>query len=41
MRNMTIRKNIRYDRADGIDMAFRPFDERKGRCISLDAIFPF
>lgn len=40
--NIMIRKNIRYDRADGIDMAFRPFDGRKDQFIfSLDATIPF
>lgn len=42
MRNISIRKNIRYDRADGIDMAFRPFDGRKDQFLfSLDATIPF
>lgn len=42
MRNIIIRKNIRYDRADGIDMAFRPFDGRKDQFLfSLDATIPF
>lgn len=42
IRNISIRKNIRYDRADGIDMAFRPFDGRKDQFLfSLDATIPF
>lgn len=42
IRNINIRKNIRYDRADGIDMAFRPFDGRKDQFLfSLDATIPF
>ncbi len=42
MRNISIRKNIRYDRADGIDMAFRPFGGRKDQFLfSLDATIPF
>lgn len=42
MRNISIRKNIRYDRADGINMAFRPFDGRKDQFLfSLDATIPF
>jgi hypothetical protein len=42
IRNINIRKNIRYDRADGIDMAFRPFDGKKDQFLfSLDATIPF
>lgn len=42
VRNLLIRKNIRYDRADGIDMAFRPFDGKKDQFLfSLDAVIPF
>lgn len=42
MQNINIRKNIRYDRADGIGMAFRPFDGRKDQFLfSLDATIPF
>lgn len=38
IRSINIRKNIRYDRADGIDMAFRPFDGKKDQFLfSLDA----
>ncbi len=36
--NINIRKNIRYDRANGIDMEFCPFGGRKGYVLfSLDA----
>jgi hypothetical protein len=39
---LKIRPNIRYDRADGINMAFRPFDGRKDQFLfSLDATIPF
>ncbi|WP_293008009.1 hypothetical protein, partial [Nitrosomonas sp.] len=39
---ISIPQNIRYDRADGIDMAFRPFDGRKDQFLfSLDATIPF
>ncbi len=42
VRNLNIRKNIRYDRADGIDMAFHPFDGKKDQLLfSLDAMIPF
>lgn len=42
MQKLNIRPNIRYDRADGIDMAFRPFDGRKDQFLfSLDATIPF
>lgn len=42
IRNLNIRKNIRYDRADGIGMAFRPFDGKKDQFLfSLDATIPF
>ncbi|MBX3616313.1 porin [Nitrosomonas sp.] len=42
IRNIIVRKNIRYDRADGIDMAFRPFDGKKDQFLfSLDAVIPF
>lgn len=42
IRNIRIRKNIRYDRAVGIDMAFRPFDGKKDQVLfSLDATIPF
>lgn len=42
IRNIIVRKNIRYDRADGIDMAFRPFDGKKDQFLfSLDATIPF
>lgn len=38
IRNINIRKNIRYDRADGTGMAFRPFDGKKDQFLfSLDA----
>jgi hypothetical protein len=39
---VNIRPNIRYDRADGIETAFRPFDGRKDQFLfSLDATIPF
>ncbi|SCY00719.1 porin [Nitrosospira sp. Nsp13] len=39
---LNIRPNIRYDRADGIEVAFRPFDGRKDQFLfSLDATIPF
>jgi hypothetical protein len=42
LQKVNIRPNIRYDRADGIDMAFRPFDGRKDQFLfSLDATIPF
>ena len=42
MRNLNIRKNIRYDRVDSIDMAFHPFDGKKDQWLfSLDAMIPF
>lgn len=42
LENLIIRKNIRYDRADGIGMAFRPFDGKKDQFLfSLDATFSF
>jgi hypothetical protein len=42
MQKVNIRPNIRYDRAEGIDMAFRPFDGRKDQFLfSLDATIPF
>ena len=42
VQKVNIRPNIRYDRADGIDMAFRPFDGRKDQFLfSLDATIPF
>jgi hypothetical protein len=42
IRNIIVRKNIRYDRADGTDMAFRPFDGKKDQFLfSLDATIPF
>jgi hypothetical protein len=42
IQKLNIRPNIRYDRADGIDMAFRPFDGRKDQFLfSLDATLPF
>ncbi|MEP6606320.1 MAG: porin [Nitrosospira sp.] len=42
MQKVNIRPNIRYDRADGIDIAFRPFDGRKDQFLfSLDATIPF
>ncbi|MBK7492936.1 MAG: porin [Nitrosomonas sp.] len=42
MRNLNIRKNIRYDRTDSIDMAFHPFDGKKDQWLfSLDAMIPF
>ncbi|WP_430228794.1 porin [Nitrosomonas communis] len=42
IRNIMLRTNIRYDRADGIDMAFRPFDGKKDQFLfSLDVTMPF
>ena len=42
VQKVNIRPNIRYDRADGIEMAFRPFDGRKDQFLfSLDATLPF
>lgn len=42
MEKLNIRPNIRYDRADGIEVAFRPFDGRKDQFLfSLDATIPF
>jgi hypothetical protein len=42
VQKLNIRPNIRYDRADGIDGAYRPFDNRKDQFLfSLDAIIPF
>lgn len=42
VRNLNIRKNIRYDRADGINTAFHPFDGKKDQFLfSLDAMIPF
>lgn len=42
MQKLNIRPNIRYDRADGIDQAYRPFDSRKDQFLfSLDAMIPF
>ncbi len=42
MQKLNIRPNIRYDRADGIDQAYRPFDGRKDQVLfSLDATIPF
>ncbi len=42
MQKLNIRPNIRYDRADGINQAHRPFDNRKDQILfSLDATIPF
>lgn len=42
MQKLNIRPNIRYDRADGIDQAYRPFDSRKDQFLfSVDATIPF
>ena len=42
MQKLNIRPNIRYDRADGIDQSYRPFDNRKDQVLfSLDATIPF
>ena len=42
MQKLNIRPNIRYDRADGIDQSYRPFDSRKDQFLfSLDATIPF
>ncbi|SFN41054.1 Putative beta-barrel porin-2, OmpL-like. bbp2 [Nitrosospira briensis] len=42
LEKLNIRPNVRYDRADGINRAFRPFDGRKDQFLfSLDATIPF
>lgn len=42
MQKLNIRPNIRYDRADGIDQSYRPFDSKKDQFLfSLDATIPF
>ena len=42
MQKLNIRPNIRYDRADGINQSYRPFDSRKDQFLfSLDAMIPF
>lgn len=42
VQKLNIRPNIRYDRAEGIDVAFRPFDGKKDQFLfSLDATIPF
>jgi hypothetical protein len=42
MQKLNVRPNIRYDRADGIGVAFRPFDGKKDQFLfSLDATIPF
>ena len=42
MQKLNIRPNFRYDRADGINQSFRPFDNHKHQFLfSLDAIIPF
>lgn len=42
MQKLNIRPNIRYDRADGIDQSYRPFDSRKDQFLfSVDATIPF
>jgi hypothetical protein len=42
MQKLNIRPNIRYDRADGLDQTYRPFDGRKEQVLfSLDAMIPF
>jgi hypothetical protein len=42
MQKLNIRPNIRYDRADGINQSYRPFDNRKDQFLfSLDAMIPF
>jgi hypothetical protein len=42
MQKLNIRPNFRYDRADGIDQSFRPFNNHKHQFLfSLDAIIPF
>jgi hypothetical protein len=42
VQKLNIRPNIRYDRVDGIDVAFRPFDGKKDQFLfSLDATIPF
>ncbi len=42
VQKLNIRPNIRYDRAEGIDKEFRPFNGRKDQFLfSLDATIPF
>lgn len=42
MQKLNIRPNIRYDRADGINQSYRPFDSRKDQFLfSVDATIPF
>ena len=42
MQKLNIRPNIRYDRADGINQSYRPFDNRKDQFLfSLDEMIPF
>jgi hypothetical protein len=42
MQKLNIRPNFRYDRADGMDQSFRPFNNHKHQFLfSLDAIIPF
>lgn len=42
MQKLNIRPNIRYDRADGINQSYRPFDSRKEQFLfSVDATIPF
>lgn len=42
VQKLNIRPNFRYDRADGIDQPFRPFNNHKHQFLfSLDAIIPF
>lgn len=42
MQKLNIHPDIRYDRAEGNDVAFRPFDERKDPFLfPLDATVPF
>lgn len=42
MQKLNIRPNIRYDRADGLDQTYRPFNGRKDQVLfSLDAMIPF
>ncbi|MBA2658464.1 MAG: porin [Nitrosospira sp.] len=42
MQKLNIRPNIRYDRAEGIDQSYKPFDSRKNQFLfSLDATIPF
>ena len=42
MQKLNIRPNIRYDRADGLNQTYKPFNNRKDQFVfSLDATIPF